>query len=66
VELPATTGIGSLLDAYQELNPSPPGWATRMPLLNLRELLSVLASYEKAPETLRVIRDTLAPFYVRG
>ncbi len=53
-------------DAYQELNPSPPGWQTRMPLLNLRELLSVLAGYEHAPETVRVIRDTLAPFYVRG
>ena len=27
-------------DVYQELNPSPPGWAERMPFLHVRELLS--------------------------
>lgn len=51
---------------YQELNPSPPGWVTRMPLLNMRELLSVVAGIDEAPAWVRAIKDTLAPFYVRG
>lgn len=51
---------------YQELNPSPPGWVARMPLLNMRELLSVVAGIDEAPAWVRVIRDTMAPFYVRG
>ena len=53
-------------DVYQELNPSPPGWVTRMPLLNMRELLSVVAGIDEAPAWVRAIKDTLAPFYVRG
>ena len=30
---------------YQELNPSPPGWMDRMPVLHLRELLSSIAHF---------------------
>lgn len=52
-------------EVYQELNPSPPGWEKRMPLLNLRELLSVTASEDDARWAVRRIRETLAPFYTR-
>jgi hypothetical protein len=52
--------------AYQELNPSPPGWVGRMPILHLREHLSVIAHFgAEAPMTLNLIRDILAPFYPR-
>jgi fructosamine-3-kinase len=52
--------------AYQELNPSPPGWTGRMPILHLREHLSVLAHFgAAATETLNLTRETLAPFYSR-
>jgi fructosamine-3-kinase len=52
-------------EVYQELSPSPPGWEKRMPLLNLRELLSVTASEDRAPWAVQRIRETLAPFYTR-
>jgi fructosamine-3-kinase len=52
--------------AYQELNPSPPGWVGRMPILNLREHLSVIAHFgPDAPMTLNLTREILAPFYPR-
>jgi fructosamine-3-kinase len=50
---------------YQELSPSPAGWAERMPLLNLREHLSVAATFDDQVQTVQQIRDTLAPFYRR-
>lgn len=50
-------------DVYQELNPSPPGWRQRMRLLNLRELLSMVATLDGTGPIVQVIRDTLAPFY---
>lgn len=52
---------------YQELNPSPAGWTARMPVLHLREQLSVIAHF--GPNATRAIthaRSTLAPFYLRG
>jgi fructosamine-3-kinase len=49
-------------DVYQELNPSPPGWRQRMPLLNLRELLSMVATFDDPGPVVQMIRDTLAPF----
>ena len=50
--------------AYQELNPSPPGWTGRMPILHLREHLSVIAHFgDEAPLTVNRIREILAPFY---
>ena len=52
-------------EVYQELNPSPPGWAERMPFLYLRELLSVVAQIADTPQAAEGIRTTLAPFYVR-
>ena len=52
--------------AYQELNPSPPGWAERMPVLHLRELLSSIAHFGPAASyDLGRVRDTLSPFYQR-
>jgi fructosamine-3-kinase len=51
---------------YHELNPSPPGWAGRMPLLHLRELLSVIAHFSPtAASTVQQGRRTLTPFYPR-
>lgn len=51
-------------DVYQELNPSPAGWAERMPILNLRELLSTIAHFgDQAARTAEEIRRILAPFY---
>jgi len=37
-------------DAYHEVNPPEPGWRERMELLNLRELLSVLAHLGEYPD----------------
>jgi len=52
-------------DVYQELNPSPPGWAERMPLLHVRELLSSIPHTGDSDGTVRRLRHTLAPFYPR-
>jgi fructosamine-3-kinase len=49
--------------AYQEVNPSPPDWVDRMPILNLRELLSTVAHFgTEAASTIQQIRQILAPF----
>ncbi len=51
---------------YQELNPSPPGWTDRMPVLHLRELLSCIAEFgPAAADHISRARDVLAPFYHR-
>ncbi|MDQ2811173.1 MAG: fructosamine kinase family protein [Actinomycetota bacterium] len=51
-------------ELYQELNPSPAGWAERMPVLHLRELLSTIAHFgDQVPDTVAQIRRTLTPFY---
>jgi len=63
---PRPPASGRFFAAYQELNPSPPGWAGRMPILHLREHLSVIAHFgAAAPSTLNLIREILAPFYPR-
>ena len=49
-------------DVYQELNPSPPGWIERMPLLNLREVLSMIAHVPDPAASVQYLRDVLAPF----
>jgi fructosamine-3-kinase len=52
---------------YQELNPSPPGWTDRMPVLHLRELLSVIAAFGPAAAAhINRARDVLTPFYPRS
>jgi fructosamine-3-kinase len=50
-------------DVYQEINPSPPGWAERMPLLHVRELLSSMAGIGDAEGDACRLRAVLAPFY---
>jgi len=50
-------------DVYQEINPSPPGWAERMPLLHVRELLSSIASIGDSEGEVGRLRSALAPFY---
>jgi hypothetical protein len=55
----------SWADPVLRLNPPPPGWVERMPPLNMRELLSVVAGTDEAPAWVRVIKETLAPCYVR-
>jgi fructosamine-3-kinase len=62
---PRPPASGRFFAVYQELSPSPSGWAGRMPLLNLRELLSVAATFDDQAWGVRQIRDTLAPFYQR-
>ena len=62
---PRPAASDRFFDVYQELNPSPPGWAERMAFLYLRELLSVVAQIADAPWAAEGIRTTLAPFYVR-
>jgi len=41
---PRPPASGRFFEVYQELSPSPPGWADRMPVLHLRELLSMIAT----------------------
>jgi fructosamine-3-kinase len=49
--------------AYQELNPSPDGWRDRMPVLHLREHLSVIAHFgPAASRTIAQVREILGPF----
>jgi fructosamine-3-kinase len=50
---------------YQELNPSPPGWAERMPLLHIRELLSSIPHVGDSDGGVQRLRRILAPFYPR-
>jgi fructosamine-3-kinase len=50
-------------DVYQEINPSPPGWAERMPLLHVRELLSSIAGIGDSEGEVGRLRSALAPFY---
>ena len=52
-------------DVYQELNPSPPGWAERMPFLHVRELLSAMAHMGDADGGAHRLRRILSPFYPR-
>jgi fructosamine-3-kinase len=55
---------GRFFEVYQELSPSPPGWADRMPVLYLRELLSMIATFgPAATASIAAFRDILAPFY---
>jgi fructosamine-3-kinase len=49
--------------AYQEVNPSPDGWRDRMPVLHLREHLSVIAHFGLAARgTIAQVREILGPF----
>ncbi|MGD0608996.1 MAG: fructosamine kinase family protein [Streptosporangiaceae bacterium] len=61
---PRPPASARFFEVYQELNPSPPGWTDRMPILYLREHLSVIAAYgPAAASTINQVRGILAPFY---
>lgn len=63
---PRPPAAGRFFEVYQELSPSPPGWADRMPVLHLRELLSMIATFgPAAAASITQFRETLAPFYPR-
>lgn len=55
-----------LSEPLADLSPSPPGWADRMPVLHLRELLSMIATFgPAATASIAQTRAILAPFYPR-
>jgi fructosamine-3-kinase len=61
---PRPPAAGRFFEVYQELYPSPPGWADRMHVLYLREHLSVIAAYgPAATSAIDQVRDILGPFY---
>jgi len=63
---PRPPASARFFEIYLELDPSPPGWGDRMPILYLREHLSVIAAYgPAAASTIDQTRDILAPFYPR-
>jgi fructosamine-3-kinase len=49
-------------DAYQEISPLADGWRERMPLLNLRELLSVIAHFGAVGDHVVRIRAVVRAF----
>ena len=51
--------------AYQEARPLQPGWRDRMPILHLREHLSVLAHFGPVPGTMAEIERVTRPFLSR-
>jgi hypothetical protein len=57
-----TSAADRFFERDQELNPSPPGWTDRMPVLHLRELLSVIAAYGPTATThINQTQGILAP-----
>jgi fructosamine-3-kinase len=57
-------GAGSFFALYRELNPSPPGWEERMPVLFLRELLSTIAHLgTRNARVVNYLKQVLGPFY---
>ncbi|WP_405731731.1 fructosamine kinase family protein [Streptomyces sp. NBC_01537] len=48
--------------AYQEISPLADGWQERMPLLHLRELLSVVAHFGAVADCLTEIREVVRTF----
>lgn len=55
-------GPAPFFDAYREVRPLDSGWRERMPLLNLREMLSTLAHEGDRWGVLDVVRSALRPF----
>lgn len=52
----------SFFEAYEEVHPLAPGWRDRLPLLHLRELLSITAQTPEAPDTVGEIHTILKDF----
>jgi hypothetical protein len=57
----AAAASGRSFDLYQELNPSPPGCADRMPILHLRELLSTAVNFGARPPAFSSASATSSP-----
>ena len=51
--------------AYNEVRPLEAGWRDRMPILHLREQLSLVAHFGTGPEIMAAIARTLKPFRTR-
>ena len=51
--------------AYDEVRPLAAGWRERMPILHLREQLSLVAHFGPQPETMAAIERTIKPFRAR-
>jgi fructosamine-3-kinase len=49
-------------DAYREMHPLEPGWEERMELLNIRELLSMIAHTSNEYDTVTKLREVLDKF----
>src|SRR6185437_8488537 len=63
---PHPPATGRFFEVYQELSPSPPGWADRLHVLHLRELLSMIATFgPAATASITQCRETLGPFFPR-
>lgn len=58
-------GSDRFFPAYAEIAPLHAGWQERMPLLHLRELLSVIAHDADEGGALAALRETIAPFAQR-
>lgn len=65
VGLPAPAGVTALLRRLPGAEPVPPGWAERMPILLLREILSDIAHFGDHGGITRRFREILAPYYPR-
>lgn len=50
------------LDVYHEIRPAEPAWRERMELLNLRELLSVIAHFGPVDHYVARIRTVVKQF----
>jgi fructosamine-3-kinase len=51
--------------AYNQVRPLEAGWRDRMPILHLREQLSVVAHFGPEPGTMAAIEQTIGPFTAR-
>lgn len=58
--------VDRLFAAYLELAPLPDGWQDRMPLLHLRELLSIIAHDDDDWGAVAAVRQVIAPFARRA
>lgn len=60
-----TDAPARFFDAYREVRPLDAGWRDRMPVLNLREVLSTLAHEGDRWGVLNALREVLRPFRTR-
>jgi fructosamine-3-kinase len=51
--------------AYNEVRPLEAGWRDRMPILHLREQLSVVAHFGQEPGAMAAVEQTIGPFRAR-